>query len=418
MKNVIVIGGGVIGMNAAYYLSKEGCQVTVIDKSDMTGAAGGASYVNAGYLTPSHIISLAAPGMINKGLKWMFNSTSPFYMKPRLDLDFFKWSWYFKKSSTQAKVEKAISVIKNINLHSKELYQDILASDDLGDFQLDQRGILMLYRSEKAGEEERKIAERAKSEGLATAVLSRSELLKLEPNIADDVQCAVHYACDAHTTPTEIMQKMKTYLLAKGVVFKSNEAVEDFTLSGTKITEVITDKDSYTADEIVFGAGSWTGILMKKLNLKIPMQGGKGYRIDVHRNTGINYPAILMESKVAVTPMNGFTRFAGTMEFSGLNHTISKGRVVAIAQAAEHYYKELSINLNEISEAKCGLRPVSPDGLPYIGRVKGLSNGVMASGHAMMGWSLGPATGKLVAEIICEQALMMDISAFDPARKF
>ncbi|MCK0130021.1 FAD-dependent oxidoreductase [Flavobacteriaceae bacterium F08102] len=418
MKKVIIIGGGVIGVNTAYYLVKEGCEVTIIDKTAMTGASGGASYVNAGYITPSHIISLAAPGMINKGIKWMFNSASPFYMKPRLDKDFLKWSWYFKKSSTQEKVEKAISVIRDINLHSKELYQEMLDSGDLGSFQWDKRGILMLHRTEKTGASERKIAERAKSEGLAIEMLSRNELRKLEPNVADDVQCAVHYTCDAHTTPTEIMQKMKSFLRQKGVVFKTGEEVVDFNRSGSKIISVTTDKNVYRADEFVLGSGSWSGVLVKKVGLSIPMEGGKGYRIDVHRSTGINYPAILMESKVAVTPMNGFTRFAGTMEFSGLNHAIKKERVTAIAKAAERYYKGLRIHAEEIDDAKCGLRPVSPDGLPYIGRVKNFDNLTLASGHSMMGWSLGPATGKLVSEILCHRSLMMNIDPFNPSRTF
>ena len=133
-KNIIIIGGGIVGLSAAYFLQKEGHQVTIIDKSDITS---GASFVNAGYLTPSHIIPMASPGMITKGLKMMFNSASPFYMKPRWDVDFFKWSWYFKKSSTKAKVEKAIPIIKDVNLLSRDLFEGIKASGDLGDFQLE-----------------------------------------------------------------------------------------------------------------------------------------------------------------------------------------------------------------------------------------------------------------------------------------
>ena len=138
-KSVIIIGGGIIGLCSAYYLQKEGHKVTVIDKSDY---ASGASYVNAGYITPSHIISLAAPGMINKGIKWMFNSESPFYVKPRFDVDFLKWTWLFKKASTNKKVENSIKVIKDINLLSKELYEDIKSSIDF-DFFYQQKGLLM-----------------------------------------------------------------------------------------------------------------------------------------------------------------------------------------------------------------------------------------------------------------------------------
>ncbi len=141
-KNVLIIGGGIVGLCSAYFLHKEGHKVTVLDKSDITS---GASFVNAGYITPSHIIPLASPGMISKGIKWMFNPASPFYMKPRWDTDFFKWSWYFHKSSTKEKVAKAIPLIKEINLISRELFTSIKNTGDLGEFQLERKGLLMLY---------------------------------------------------------------------------------------------------------------------------------------------------------------------------------------------------------------------------------------------------------------------------------
>ena len=164
-------------------------------------------------------------------------------------------------------------------------------------------------------------------------------------------------------------------------------------------------------------SGAWTQQLAQKLGLKIWLQAGKGYSINVNRPTGIKMPTILCEAKAAVSPMDGFTRFAGTMEIAGINHDISKVRVKAIAKAAEEYYEGLKISKEEIDQAQCGLRPVSPDGLPYIGRTKAISNLVIATGHAMMGWSMGPATGKLVAEVLSEQASSMDLSAFSPDRK-
>ncbi len=150
--------------------------------------------------------------------------------------------------------------------------------------------------------------------------------------------------------------------------------------------------------------------LSKKLNIKLPIQAGKGYRINVERTNGITMPAILLEAKVAVTPMKGFTRFAGTMEFSGINATIRKERVQAIAKAANHFYPEIEINATEIEKAKSGMRPVSPDGLPFIGRCPQIQNLTFATGHAMMGWSLGPATGKLVTEVIDGKKTSMDMA--------
>lgn len=414
-KSITIIGGGIVGLSSAYFLQKEGHQVTVIDKSDITS---GASFVNAGYLTPSHVIPLASPGMIAQGIKMMFNSASPFYMKPRLDWDFMKWSWYFHKSSTKEKVEKAIPVIKDINIISRELFADIKSSGDLGEFQLERKGLLMVYKTDASYEHEMEVAKKASFLGLEVNELNKNQLDAIEPNIKIDAKGAIHYECDGHTTPTEFMPKMLNHLKSVGVDIRTNETVLDMDVANGKVTSILTDKGTYQADAVVIAAGSWSGELSKKLNIKLSVQAGKGYRINVERNTGIGMPAILMESKMAVTPMQGFTRFAGTMEFTGINDIVRKERVLAIANGAKRFYPELEIKQNEIENAKTGMRPVSPDGLPYIGRSKKYNNLIFATGHAMMGWSLGPATGKLVSEIVDDRKTAMNIDAFRPERRF
>lgn len=414
-KNVLIIGGGIVGLCTAYFLHKEGHHVTVLDKSDIST---GASFVNAGYITPSHIIPLASPGMILKGIKWMFNSSSPFYMQPRWDTEFFKWSWYFHKSSTKEKVALAIPLIKEINLLSRELFTAIKNSGDLGDFQLERKGLLMLYKTDAEGEHEMEVAKKASYLGLEVGYLDKKALNRLQPMLRMDVKGAVHYECDGHTTPTEFMKKMLAYLKRSGVIIKTNEEVTDIVTNNDRITTVITDKTQYSSEEIVLAAGSWSAKLSKKMNLELPLQAGKGYSINVARPTGITIPAILMEAKVAVTPMTEYTRFAGTMEFSGINQTIKKQRVKAIARAVTQFYPEIGIDTQEIREAKSGLRPVTPDGLPYIGKCGSLKNLTIATGHAMMGWSLGPVTGQLVSEIISDKKTSMDITGFSPNRKF
>ena len=414
-KSVVIVGGGIVGLSCAYYNMKEGHEVTVIDRSDMTQ---GASYVNAGYLTPSHIIPLSSPGMMAKGLKWMLKSSSPFYMKPRLDPDFISWAWKFNKSANKTNVEKAIPLIKDINLLSKELYIQMHDSGELGDFQLERKGLLMLYKTRKEGLHEREVARRAADEGLEVEELDREALDMLQPNLSPDILGAVHYLCDAHTSPREVMALLKAYLLREGVRIIPNEEVLSFTSAGRKVTGVQSSKKNYPASEFVLASGAWSQNLSRKLGLNLAVQPGKGYRINVSRPTGIRIPAILMEAKVAVTPMKEFTRFAGTMEFSGANHYIRPERVAAIARAAESYYPRLKITDPEKAAAKCGLRPVSPDGLPFIGRPSKYDNLTIATGHAMMGWSLGPATGKLVSEIIANKKPSMSLDGFHPDRKF
>ncbi|KKK65305.1 hypothetical protein LCGC14_2975500, partial [marine sediment metagenome] len=280
------------------------------------------------------------------------------------------------------------------------------------------KGLLMIYKTDESFDHEMEVAEKASFLGLEVSELNQSELGAIEPNIKIDAKGAIHYECDGHTSPTELMPKLLAYLKSTGVQVNINEEVLDLSVMNERINEVKTSKGTYSADEIILAAGSWSGMLSKKLNIKLSLQAGKGYRINVSRPTGITMPAILMEASMAVTPMRDFTRFAGTMEFSGINNTIRKERVLAIANGAKKFYPELEITQEEIADAKTGMRPVSPDGLPYIGKSRDLKNLTFATGHAMMGWSLGPATGKLVSEIIDGKKTSMDISAFAPERRF
>lgn len=412
MKKVIVVGGGISGLCSAYYLVKEGHDVTVLDQTDMTN---GASFINAGYITPSHFIPLAAPGIITQGLKWMLNSSSPFYIKPRWDMEFFKWALLFKKSATTSKVKKAIPVLKELNLKSRGLYEELLASHDF-DFHYERKGVLMAYCSDKAEHEEREVAEQAIREGLEVSILSKEKLQEVQPVFSDKVKGAVHYQCDAHMTPNHFMRQLKDWLLSQGVVFKFNQKVEGFTVKGKKIVSLKTQDSIFEADEFVLASGSWTSKLVSSIGLDIPIQGGKGYSMDVHRPTDITLPTILVDARMAITPMDGFTRFAGTMEFSGNNNTIKKERVEALAKAVKAHYRDVEIQPDELNKATSGLRPVSPDGLPYIGKTSKYQNLTIAAGHAMMGWSLGPITGKIVAQEIAGTKTSVDLKPLSPDR--
>lgn len=414
IKKIVIIGGGIIGLCSAYYLVKEGHEVTVVDASNMDG---GASYVNAGYLTPSHFLPLAAPGMVTQGLQWMLSSKSPLYIKPRFEADFLKWSWAFKKSCTTHNVAHAIKAIKDINLWSAQLYTEI-KQEAAFNFQLENKGLLMLCKTQKMLDEEMHTAQIATNEGLAVTPLNASQLQKLQPHASINALGAIHYHCDWHTTPNEFMQQMKTFLKAKGVTFIKNAPVVDFKISGKTIQRVCTAQNEIAADYFVLAAGTWSQKLAKKLQISIPLQAGKGYSINTLQETGITIPAILTEAKVAVTPLSAGTRFAGTMELAGINETINTKRVKAIATAVPKYFTKVSLSKTELESAACGLRPVSPDGKPYIGKSAHCTNVIIATGHAMMGWSLGPATGKLVQEILANTKTTIPIAAFNPDRKF
>jgi len=413
-KKCIVIGGGIIGLCTAYYLAKSGHRVTVIDRGGMNS---GASYVNAGYITPSHIIPLSSPGIITKGIKWMLHSSSPFYVKPRLDKNFLQWAWAFKKSATPAKVERAIPIIKDINLFSRDLYEDIKQTQDFT-FSYQRKGLLMCYKTAGGEKEEHETAEVGLKEGMNVMHLSANELNQKFPSAGYNVKGAYFYESDAHMTPNEFMGQLTSFLNNNDVVILKETEVEGFKTFQDKIISVQTSIGDLQADEVILAAGSWTGNLAKKLKISIPIEAGKGYSFNIYRDTGIVLPSILAEAKVAVTPMVGFTRFAGTMELGGINDIVNPVRVEAIANAAKEYFNGLTINKEEKESATSGLRPCSPDGLPFIGRFKKWKNLSVGAGHAMMGWSLGPATGKLLTEIIDNKKTSLDLTPFNPDRKF
>jgi D-amino-acid dehydrogenase len=267
-------------------------------------------------------------------------------------------------------------------------------------------------------EEEMRVARMAREIGLEVNDLNGDQVKALEKDVKVETIGATHYLCDSHTTPHEFMENMKACLLEEGVEILKNQEVSDLRMEGDRIKEISTSRVRYSADHYVLAAGSWTSLISRKIGIKMLLQAGKGYRINCLRPTGIAYPAILSEAKAAVTPMNGFTRFAGTMEIAGISKSINPVRVEAIARAVSRYYPEVELTQEEKKKASSGLRPVSPDGLPYIGQTSSCQNLTIATGHAMMGWSMATGTGKLISELISGRALSMNIDPFHPERTF
>ena len=408
---VCIIGGGVIGLCSAYYLNKVGFNVTVIDQSDMKS---GASYVNAGYITPSHIVPLSSPGMPMKGLKFMFNPESPFYLKPRFESDLIKWIWKFIRNSTKKHVERCAPVLKQFNEKSKELYQ-AFAEDEKLDFSFTESGLLMLCQTKKMFHDKKEAGEFARKQGLKVEFINHSEIEAFEPDITPNAIGAVYYTTDALIIPQNFMSQFKILVQKNGVKIISSTYVKEIHAQNGKPNSLTTEQGRHTFDKLLIAAGSWSSVILKKLGIKLLLQAGKGYSFEID-NPGIKYPAILCEANVAVTPMGDKLRFGGTMELAGINQSITKKRVTVIKNAAEKYYPGIKIDDAVIETSVSGLRPVSPDGMPYIGKLKQFDNVYLATGHAMMGMSLGPATGFLVSEIFQEKETFIDSSLFNPNR--
>lgn len=413
MSKVIVAGGGVIGLCTAYYLNKAGHEVTLIDKGDLKH---GTSFGNAGYISPSHFIPLASPGIVAKGLQWMLSSSSPFYIKPRLNMDLIRWALTFWKRSGKATMERNIPHLNNILHLSRELTTAI--RNDLGNqFRMEEKGCFMLYKSALTEKHELELAKEAADLNIETRVFNAKEIQDMEPEVEVNVRGGVLYPIDAHLHPGDLMQTIHDHLQQSGVKFQLETTITGFEKQGRKVSKVLTDKGDFTGDEIVLATGSWLPVTSRDLGIDLLLQAGKGYSMTfdaVEKN--LHYPAILVDDRVAMTPMGADLRMGGTMEISGIGSPMLMKRVQAIFKAAKSYYPDLPVAFPSQDKIWHGLRPLSPDGLPYIGRHSKYDNIVMAGGHAMLGLSLAAATGKLVEEIVGGLKTSIDISAFNVER--
>ncbi len=409
MKKVSIVGGGIIGLCSAYYLSKEGYQVTVFDSTDLSD---GCSYGNAGMIVPSHIIPLAQPGMIAQGIKWMFDSKSPFYVKPRFSKSLIKWGMQFYRYATPAHVSESMPALRDLGLFSKELYKDL--NKESASFFYEEKGLLMLFKSDKVAEEMHHEGKVAADLGLQVDFLSKAETMKLENGTRIDVIGGVHYRSDAHLYPQKLMSFLKSELAKANVVIQPYTVVTDFVINNGKVTQLITNNGNFYTDEVVLACGAWSPAVAKKLGTSISILPGKGYSFtlkDKAEKPAI--PSILCEGKVAVTPMNNDIRFGGTMEITHTGDTrINKNRLQGIVNTINSFYPDLKIEKPKEEDTWFGFRPCTPSGMPIIARDKKISNVVLATGHAMMGLSLAPATGKLVTEIIAEKPLSVSTKMF------
>jgi len=412
---VVVIGGGVIGLSSAYFLQEAGHSVTVIDQTDISNNC---SYGNAGYVCPSHFVPLATPGIVKQGLKWMLNPESPFYVKPRLSWSLMQWGLKFMQMATPENVEKAAMPLKDFALVSQHWYEEWAKLPQFK-FAYEHKGLLEIFQTDKVADHSHHLVKKAHELGLTdTRLLNQEELFALEPQHKMNAIGAVYFACDAHLYPNKLMKQLIEDLKSKGVQFCLEETVKSFEKENGKIKSVITDKNKYTPDAVVLATGSWSREMVQQLGITMPLMPGRGYSITLENSPyQTNYPSVLVEGRVALTPMDGNKmRFGGTMEITTTQAPPQMNRVVGVLKAVKKFFPEFDIPTPSWEQVWYGYRPCSADGLPYLGRSRKIQNLVVATGHSMIGLSLGAGTGKLVAEIIDEKPTSIDISFYNPER--
>jgi len=408
----VILGGGVIGLCCAYYLRREGYGVTILER----GQAGQkCSLHNAGLIVPSHVIPLASPGIIGKGLRWMLKEDSPFYLQMRLSPSLARWGWLFYRSSREEHATRSMTVLRQLFTAGSGLFEEFAGQEGMA-FGLERRGILMLYRTEpgkKACEEE---ARHARTVGVHSEMLDDRALRELQPGVPFRCQGAAYYPDDGHLLPAEFVTQLKGLVLRLGVRIREGVTFLGWERGGSGVSTIRTGEGAFRAETYVLAGGSWSGMLARKLGQDLPLEPGKGYSLTVPQaDWRGTIPLLLTEDRVAVTPLGaGVLRFAGTMEFSGFKETISPRRLRAIARTVPRYLglPEPSIQASPWA----GLRPCTPDGLPYVGRFAQAPNVIAATGHAMLGLTLAPVTGRIVADIVARRSPGLELAALDPDR--
>ncbi|MSR67170.1 MAG: FAD-dependent oxidoreductase [Pedosphaera sp.] len=413
-RRIVIVGGGVIGLCTAYYSALLGHRVTLVDRN--SEQRDGCSFGNNGMIVPSHFVPLAAPGMVALGLKWMWNPESPFYIKPRLSWELLDWGFKFWRAANARYVRRAAPLLRDLQFASRACFEELATLPNF-DFGLAQRGLLMLCKTQHAFDEEAKASALANQLGVPAEVLDAKQAAALEPNVRMDIAGAVYFPKDCHLSPDRLMADLLAQCKVLGVQFRWQTEVSGFRFEANRIVSATASGVEMDADEFVLCGGVWSPSVVPALGLKLPMQAGRGYSLTLPNPRGLpKICSIFTEARVAVTPMNGTLRFGGTMEMAGLNEGINPARVRGIIKSVPDYFPEFTAEDFAGVAPWSGLRPCSPDGLPYMGRSARLANLTVATGHAMMGLSLAPITGKLMAELLSGRKPTIDLSQLSPDR--
>ncbi len=410
MAHVGIIGGGITGLFSAYYLKRAGHEVWVFDRGRFTE---GCSYGNAGMIVPSHIVPLAAPSVVRKGLKWLLQHKSPFAIKLAWDAGLLQWLYLFYRHATTENVRWAVPHLAALSLHSRQLYQDLDAAGEV-DLGFRASGILMLCQSAATEAEERHVADLANAYGIEARLLSAKALSEMDPSVTYSVRSAIYYPGDAILDPALTMQSLQAYLVQRGVHFCPGQEVHALRAEQGAVKALLTTDGEHAFDHYVLCGGVWSDNLLRRLGMRLPLAGGKGYSFVLPNTFSLQLPALLLDHRVSVTPYGAQVRFGGTMELGRCRTSIDYAKVQGIYEAISVYYPAWQSAPPAVEAVWHGFRPCSPDGLPYIGTASGLRNLHIAAGHGMLGVSLAPASGEAIARIITTGE--QPPAAFSPGR--
>ena len=400
--DVVVVGAGAIGAATTYELARQGARVALLERGEV---ASGCSYGNAGLISPSHAEALASPASIRHGLAWLARRDSPFRLRPSPSL--LPWLARFgaaslpRRSAASSTTLRAL-VAKGLDAHEAFARRGLPTS-----FQ--RRGILSTYESAAAF---------AQARGRAPAdarVFDPDAASAFEPALAA-VAGAILRPAEGHCDPAAFTTALVEASRELGADVRTSVELVGLRRTNGRIAELQTTAGPVRAGTVVLAAGAWTKQLAAAAGVSIPLEGGKGYHLELAADAARQprAPIFLEEARVTATPLSGRLRLTGALELSGLDLRVDPVRIDTIGQAAR---RALGLSA-QAGTARIwrGLRPCTPDGLPLVGPADGVSNLVLATGHAMLGIALAPVTGEIVADLVGGVPPRHEIAPFAPSR--
>ncbi len=409
--DVLVLGGGAVGLACALYLLRAGRSVTVIDRGKVGAAT---SHGNCGTITPSHAVPLAAPGVLAQALRWMLKKDAPLRIAPRLDFALFEWLLQFARRSNAGECRRVTAIKAPLLLRARAELGDLVRNENLAcEFQT--LGTLNVYRDEREFEKSHASVRLAAEFGIVAETLDGAACRAREPALNDSIVGGYFNPNDAQLRPESYCAELARAVVARGGEIREDTQITGFRTGAGRIASVVTTQGEFAGHDIVFALGSWSPQVARQLDLRIPIQPGKGYSITYTRPS--RYPRIplsLKERAVCVTAWDSGYRLGSTMEFSGFDDSLNRTRLDALKRGAAEYLIEPEGP--SVVEEWYGWRPMTYDDLPILGRAAALDNLVLATGHGMLGITMSAITGRLIAELISGAPPTLDPAAFQPSR--
>lgn len=410
--HVIIVGGGIVGIACAHYLSKSGMKVTVIEKDGMAGAC---SQGNCGYICASHILPLTEPEALWTGMKSLFNPKAAFRIKPSLRPALINWLLQFARRCNYKQMLVAGKALKAILESSMQEYNQLVEEENLA-CEWQKKGLLYVFQNESAlnhfAQTDRFITEHF---GVAATRIEGGDLTAFESALKPGLAGAYHYPNDASVRPDLLNSQWIERLRARGVEFIEQCSLTGVRKEGGRLKVLETSKGTLEADRYVFATGAWSAKLAPLLGCRIPIEPGKGYSVTMARPSVCpTHPMLLPEMKVGVSPFEKGYRLGSMMEFSGFDASIPARRIQQLRDSAEPYLIEPYAD--PVLETWYGWRPMTWDSLPIIGQVPNLANSFLATGHNMLGVATASATGLLLAELMQGKTPHIDPVPYSPDR--